>query len=280
MGTFGREGEGPEEFGDLSAIERGPDGTVGIIDLKLNRLSFYTPSGALVSQVGMPPRFAPHQVAGSSVFGIGVDGGTWVTKEVDAVSGELLWERPDIEDVADTSCGKVRKGWSDGEGGLVFWACQAELVFLADRAATQAAAVASPMYYEELPSARDVDSFLETLASMGNLGGGSASSAAFEVYADEFKETPKRWFLTPEPIKFDQEGRLWVATTRDRDTYSYLDVWSGQTYIGTVRIRDRLLGYDLLGTTLAALVERTPDRYGIANRAVDWYEIPPLDFGL
>lgn len=279
MGIFGREGEGPEEFGDLSAIERGPDGTVGIIDLKLNRLSFYTPSGALVSQVGMPPRFAPHNVAGSSVFGIGVDGGTWVTKEVDAVSGELLWERPDIEDVADTSCGKVRKGWPDGEGGLVFWACQAELVFLPDRAATQASVVASPMYYEELPSRRDVDRFIEGLARMGNIGGGSASSSAFEVYADEFKKTPKRWFLTPEPIKFDQEGRLWVATTRDRDTYSYLDVWSGQSYIGTVRIRDRLLGYDLLGTTLAALVERTPDRYGIASRAVDWYEIPALDLG-
>lgn len=287
VGVFGREGEGPEEFGSLSAIERGPDGTAGIVDLKLNRLSFYTPSGTLVSQVGMPPRFAPHNVAGSSVFGIGVewpdgavgDGGTWITKEVDAVSGELLWERPDIEDVADTSCGKVRKGWPDGEGGLVFWACQAELVFLADRAGTQASVVASPMYYEELPSRRDVDRFIEGLARMGNIGGGSASSSAFEVYADEFKETPKRWFLTPEPIKFDQEGRLWVATTRDRDTYSYLDVWSGQTYIGTVRIRDRLLGYDLLGTTLAALVERTPDRYGIATRAVDWYEIAALEFG-
>ena len=161
VGIFGREGEGPDEFGDLSAIERGPDGTVGIIDLKLNRLSVYTPSGALVSQAGMPPRFAPHYVAESSVFGIGVewpdgavgDGGTWVTKEVDAVSGELLWERPDI------------------------------------------------------------------------------------------------------------------------------DVWSGQIYIGTVRIRDRLLGYDLLGTTLVALVERKPDRYGIAGRAVDWYEITSLDFG-
>lgn len=287
VGVFGRRGEGPGEFGDVSAIERGPDGTVAIIDLRMRRLSSYTPDGAMVSQVGMPPRFAPHSVAGSSVFGIGVewpdgavgDGGTWVTKEVDAVSGELRWERPDIEDLAETSCGKVRKGWPDGEGGLVFWACQAELVFLADRAGTQASVVASPMYYEALPSQRDVDRFVEGLARMGNIGGGSASSAAFEAYADEFKKTPKRWFLTPAPIKFDHEGRLWVATTRDRDTYSYLDVWSGQTYIGTVRIRDRLLGYDLLGTTLAALVERTPDRHGIATRAVDWYEIPPLDFG-
>lgn len=287
VGIFGRAGEGPEEFRRLSAIERGPDGTVGIIDLRSGQLSLFTPGGSLVSQVRYPPRFAPHNILGHSVFGIGVewtnqstdDGGTWVPREVDANSGELVWERPDLEDIANTSCGKVRKGWPDGDGGLVFWACQHELVFLPDRASMQASVVTSPAYYEELPSRRDVDRFLEGLAGMGNIGGSRPDPAAFEVYADEFKETPKRWFLTPEPIKFDLDGRLWVATTRDRETYSYLDVWNGQVYIGTVRIRDRLLGYDLCGATFAALVERAPGRDGISTRAVDWYDISALDFG-
>ena len=87
------------------------------------------------------------------------------------MSGEMLWERSDIEDLADTSCGKVRKGWPDGKGGFVFWACQAELVFLADKAATHASVVASPTYTEELPNQRDIDRFIETLASMGSIGG-------------------------------------------------------------------------------------------------------------
>jgi len=38
------------------------------------------------------------------------------------------------------------------------------------------------------------------------------------------------------------------------------------------------MGYDLLGSTMAALVERQPDRDGIARRAIDWYRIDGLDF--
>ena len=95
----------------------------------------------------------------------------------------------------------------------------------------------------------------------------------------QYRKTPKRWFLTPEPINFDFKGRLWVATTRDRDTYSYVNIWNGQQHTGTLRIRDRLMGFDLLGTTFAALVERTPGPNGIAQRAIDWYDISALGFG-
>ena len=62
--------------------------------------------------------------------------------------------------------------------------------------------------------------------------------------------------------------------------YSYFDIWVGTEYAGTVRIRDRLMGYDVLDSTLVALVERKPDADGIAQRALDWYDIGGVPFGV
>jgi len=56
-------------------------------------------------------------------------------------------------------------------------------------------------------------------------------------------------------------------------------VWRSE-YVGSVQIRDRILGYDLFGSTLAVLVEREPDIDGIAWRAVDWYDIGEIELGL
>ena len=38
------------------------------------------------------------------------------------------------------------------------------------------------------------------------------------------------------------------------------------------------MGYDILGSTLVALVERKPDPDGIAAKAIDWYDIGDLEF--
>ena len=65
----------------------------------------------------------------------------------------------------------------------------------------------------------------------------------------------------------------------DRDRFSYLDVYEGTEYMGTVRVRDRLVGYDILGGTLAVLVDRQPGVDGIARRAIDWYRIDEVTFG-
>ena len=80
-------------------------------------------------------------------------------------------------------------------------------------------------------------------------------------------------------LAFDNGGRLWIGTTRDRDAFSYLDVWVGTDYAGTVRIRDRLIGYDLMGSTLAALVDRAPGPEGVSARAIDWYDVDGIEFG-
>jgi len=299
VGVFGREGDGPEEFRTLAYVERGPNGTLAVVDLRLKRLTFFSTDGTYESTVSMPGAFSPQGLLGTRVFGTdhfkNVDFSELSTRspedvvrpahmEIDLVSGEVVWERSGITEAADIECGPVMLGMPDPRGGYVFRACQELLVFFEHRDDTTATVVPSPAYVEELPNQRDVDDYLEGLARLAGtmaqaVGGVAVARSAMEPYAAGYREDPKMWFLRGIPFDFDSEGRLWVGTTRDRDLYSYLDVWVGTEYAGTVRIRDRLLGYDLFGATFAALVERAPGPDGIAERAIDWYDISELRIG-
>ena len=59
VGVFGREGEGPGEFGDPTYLARGEAGTVGVVDSDLGRFTVFEPSGAYVSDVLLPDVFQP-----------------------------------------------------------------------------------------------------------------------------------------------------------------------------------------------------------------------------
>ena len=131
----------------------------------------------------------------------------------------------------------------------------------------------SPAYVVEFPNDRDVAAYLEGMRFAGPL-----PAELLKSYEDEYRAQPKGPFLGTETLAYDGKDRLWYATTRDRDNFSYLDVWVGTGYAGTVRIRDRLMAYDILGSTLVALVERKPGRDGIAANAIDWYDIGNLEF--
>ena len=169
-------------------------------------------------------------------------------------------------------------GWPRPEGGYVFWACARELVFLDHEDSVSATVVISPTYFEEMPNDRDARAYLSSVRHLA--GGVSLPKSTTDAYLSDFRSKPKPWHLASSTaLGFDSHGRLWVGTTRDRDTFSYLDIWAGSEYVETVRIRDRLIGYDLLGATLAALVERAPGSDGIARRAIDWYSIDGLDVG-
>ena len=279
VGTFGREGEGPGEFLNPVDLERGQAGTVVVFDLELNRMTYFEPSGLRVSETRLPPLFVGPTIRDGSVFGILLvfDEPSGVPAEVDAQSGQILWQRPGIWDIEETECGSVYEGLPSPGGRYAFRACQSELMFLDHRDAESATVVQSPTYTAELPNERDVAEYLEDMASLA--GGMSLPRSALEPYAAGFREDPKLLFLRPSSLAFDSRERLWVATTRDRDAFSYLDIWVGAEYAGTVRIRDRLMGYDLLGSTLVALVERPPGRDGIAKRAIDWYDTSGLEWG-
>ena len=129
--------------------------------------------------------------------------------------------------------------------------------------------VQSPTYTEEFPNERDI-AYVEA----------NNRRYAIRMDVESYRETPKRNHLRVASLAYDDHGRLWVATERDRAVFSYFDLYVGTEYVGSAQIRDRILGYDLFGSTLAALVERAPDPDGIAWRAVDWYDIGELDLGL
>ncbi len=79
------------------------------------------------------------------------------------------------------------------------------------------------------------------------------------------------------------QGRLWVLTNWDREEFSYLDVFGRSEYAGTVRVRHRAVGFDVLGSTLAVLVERPVGEDGadgFPDRGIDWYDVSGLEFGV
>ena len=190
--------------------------------------------------------------------------------EIDLSSGDLLWERHDIHDIAKTECGRLGEGVVSPTGTWAYTACQRELVFLDDRDAPSATVIQAPAYVEELPNERDI----------AQIEAG-AKTLSFRVDVDAARETPKRNSLKGgASLAYDAHGRLWVATQRDRARFSYFDLYAGTQFVGSVRVKDRLLGYDLYGSSLAVLVERTPGADGIGWRAVDWYDIAGVDLGL
>ena len=178
-----------------------------MFDGKLDRMTDFEPSGRRLSETGVPHLFAVPTIVDGRVFGIMLvfDGRGGVIAEVAPESGQILWERPGLRDIAETKCGSVYPGVPGPGGRYAFRACQSELVFLDHRDAENATVVQSPTYTAELPNERDVDEYLEDMAS---LGGNMVPKSAMEPYAAGFREDPKMLFLRPRSLAFDSWDRL------------------------------------------------------------------------
>ncbi len=286
-GAFGREGEGPGEFARLSRVLGGPDGTVGALDLGNDRFGVYEASGILLTEVSLPGaavglspvgRFA-ETLAGVSITtfdpaairaGAG-PGGLLTVFEVDVASSELVREEevPPVD--AEVECGRILRGFPNPGGGWVFIACEGHLVFVG--AGGEPTVVRAPTYTGELPHDRDVAERTESMSLLATAG-----IPLDQERLDRFRNTPKNYHLLLGQYMFDEQGRFWIATQRDRDEFSYLDVYlpGEAAYFGSVRVYDRIMGFDLLGSTLVVVVERQlapDDPDGIAERAVDWYDV-------
>ena len=283
--VFGGEGRGPGEFASLSGIGRSRDGHVVAMDIGEDRLTFFSPNGMLVSETRLPQSFSPALLRGDRLYGFEFVmpdfekefEPSYDPMEVDILSGEVLWKRTGLADVVDRECFNPAIGASTPGGGLLFQVCEYELAFFVDKDALSATVLASPSYVEALPNERDLAAFMDFIIPHRTLAGPIPESE-MDAIAAGFLETPKEWLLKPAPFGFDNRDRLWVATTRDRDAFSYFDVWSDTTYVGAVRVQDRLMGFDIFDSTLVTLVERAPDEEGSSERGIDWYDLSEIDW--
>ena len=298
VGVFGRAGEGPGEFGvrgsDNSNIDllRGDDGTVGVYDGVLGRFTVFEPSGAHVSQVRMP-FLHPLQSFDTVLTGVlwrgWIPGSLMIRYDVNLASGEVVREEASPIGPWGVACGEIGWGIPDRVGGWVFVACEGHLIFVGDTG--DATVLRAPT---EFPDERDVAreeerlwtvqrSLLPEEATRALQG---TSDGTYRSFVDEsleaYRAKPKPYHLGTENQLVDAANRYWIATQRDTHEWSYLDVYENAEYVGSVRVSDRIRGFDLLGSTLVVLVDRQvgpDDADGIPDRALDWYDIGDLGLG-
>ncbi len=289
VGVFGRKGEGPGEFDSPAHLARGEDGTVGVLDVGLGRFTVFEPSGAYVSEVRVPMVDVPLRSFGTVLSGVEADvlamfgGETAISPltrhDVNIVSGEILREEASPGGPWDVACGQIISGIPDRAGGWVLLACEGQLIFVGGTG--EATMLRAPTYNGELPNERDVARQEESLMAFQMSLGRPAAGPVVEEALERYRARPKNYHLGTEPL-VDAANRYWIATQRDTHEWSWLDVYQDAEYAGSVRVRDRLRGFDLLGSTLVVLVERQVgpnDADGIPDRALDWYDLGDRELG-
>ncbi len=278
VGAFGGQGDGPGEFRFPRAVVRALDQTVGVLDPLSSRATIFTTTGEVVTEVPLPEVFEPVSPIAGTVIGTYIPShlsSDKVLAEIELPGGAILWQRELHEPAAmglPAECG-LQWGAMAKVEVVVFGVCNSMLLFYSADAGGQARVVESPTYAYELPNHRDVEEFREGARFLFN--GDTVPPAAVR----EFAATPKRDRITGRSMVYDVSERLWVATQRDRDRFSYFDLYVDTAFVGSVQVRDRLLGFDILNSTLVALVERPLDEHdadGVPNRGVDWYDFGEL----
>lgn len=275
IGAFGRMGEGPGEFRFPHVVVRAPEQTVAVLDPLSSRFSVFKPTGELVDVVRVPEVFEPLSPIGkmmSGTFVLNLLSSTKILVEIEASTGTIVWQR-ELRSPSEIGlpqhCG-LSWGALNKAGTAAFGACSSNLLFYPPDADGQITVVEAPTYTGELSNHRDIDEFREGMRFLFN--GGAVPLAAVQEYA----EAPKTDRIPGRAMLYDASDRLWVATQRDRDRSSYFDVYVDTSFLGSVQVRDRLLGFDIVDGTLVTLVDRAldeDDAYGVPDRGIDWYDI-------
>lgn len=189
----------------------------------------------------------------------------WYSLTGDSVAGRAVVRH--VREAAGPATGSFNTGAFGPRGEFVFWMSGGyTLVHFASNGRFLDE-FSSPTYDPELPNASDMDHFVSGYRRI-------FGTDIPPERAEEYRNKPKPALIPTSALRFDGAGRLWVATTRDREDYSYFDLFDGSRFVGSVRVRDRLLGYDILGDVLAVRVERAyADASGEKVQAIDWYDL-------
>jgi hypothetical protein len=275
--VIGQSGSGPGEFRQASNLVPGPAGTLGVIDHALQRMSIFDAEARLQHTVALPFLFRPLAPFDSVIAGVPSSlpsfaggpatrsaGSTY--QVVSIATGQVLSEMALVHPVEERT-GEPRALWAGARSDL------GELAFLSSREIVRFTAEGEvieaflpPLHVDELPNERDIEEFM---------GAAFLGARPSDAAVQEFRSEPKRYAVRGgRSVTFDDRGRLWVMTQRDRDQSSWLDVYRAGELLGSVRVRDRILGFDVHDDLLAVLVERrTLTREGLPVRAIDWYEV-------
>ena len=301
--VFGREGQGPGEFRDLTHIVRGPEGTVGVIDYELDRLTLFEPSGERVAETRIPSGVNPGISFGYTLAGQRMESPSlaWRQFELDMTTGTVSWGRVFPYRMAAAAGCRPGEGRALPEGsvpslppslgrGFMFpnhamlfpGLCRGQMLYFASRDDREGVLIQAPTYTAKLPAPKDVERYLEGCGPAPLAFPATPSMFRLPCYEAEYRRTPKRYSDTNR-AGIDGQGRLWILTNRDRNEFSYLDIYVGPEYALTVRVRHRVERIDVLGSTLAVLVDRPvgpddPDDY--PDRGIDWYDIGDLEFAV
>ena len=293
VAVLGVEGEGPGEFpkGGPQVVFRMAGGRVGAWSSSRRLLSLFRTDGFHIVDFKLT---APGVFAGGPVaFRAETEGGDrfWLTAvgptgevsfstiEFDLATQRIVREHVPSETLSngsDDPCeSRVRPGAIRADGALHYFVCRDVIVHFPDPKSDQAFSARMPTYREEYPGERDIASRRRAMRFLG---------PALAAHIDKYRSTPRLFpALGASARAYDTDGRLWVGTrTTPAGDSSEVDLYDGADYMGTIRIRDALLGLDILDSIMVALVDRSAGptgEDGIPDRGLDWYDISGLDFG-
>lgn len=284
--VWGTEGEGPGEFpkggpGDLISIG---SARLGAWSSSHRRLSVFRVDGVHIADLNLPVPgvFAGGPTAFRADTGVGdrfwltavspTGEASFATIEFDLATQQIVWEHASetlhsVEPCEGTDA-TLRPGAIHSNGSLHYFSCHGAIVHLPDpKGGGRVFVEGMPTYREEYPSEREVASRRRAMRFLG---------PALADHIDEYRSTPKLFPALGESARaYDTGGRFWVGTRTTSDS-SEVDLYDGTDYVGTVRIRDELVGLNIRGSIMVALVDRRPglgDTIGMPERGLDWYDI-------
>lgn len=290
VGHFGDKSEGPGEFLAPARVVRGTNGLLGFGDTSRRRFFVFTRTGELVAEVPlhMLSIFVPVSFSDATIIGTYTDGwgrgmfsgymgDVMAAAEISLATGGVVreWKPANVPAFAECEveipyCGFPAGGGS-GDDTWVFMGCDGTMGFVAPNGETTV--LRAPRHVAEPPSDRDVQRYRDGIAEMQRRIGIDSDP---DDSVREFAETPRLYYLGRGQETFDGQGRLWISTRRGRTESSFIDVYDGVEFVGTVQVRDRMIDFDLFEGTLAVLVERQvgpDDSDGVPDRGIDWYDL-------